>query len=85
LPRIKAGYFIATVLLLIGFGIYLGRVLRFNSWDVITDPFDLLKAIGYRIIYPWQYVRSWGVTVLFAVMIGVAYQQVKNLARNVNG
>ncbi|MES2772627.1 MAG: DUF1361 domain-containing protein [Bacteroidota bacterium] len=79
LPNIRARYFIASVLLLSGFGIYLGRVLRFNSWDVVTDPFDLLKAIVQRVIFPWQYLRTWGVTILFAAIIWVAYQQVKNL------
>ncbi len=83
-PNIKVRYFIAAVLLLSGFGIYLGRVLRFNSWDVIANPMDLMKAIGYRIIFPMQHLRTWGVTVLFAAMIWVAYQQVKNLTKNVN-
>ena len=83
-PGIKARYFIAAVLLLSGFGIYLGRVLRFNSWDVIANPMDLMTAIGYRIIFPLQHLRTWGVTVLFAVIIWVAYQQIKNLTKNVS-
>ena len=26
-----------------GFGIYIGRVLRFNSWSILTSPFSIIK------------------------------------------
>ncbi|NUY79567.1 DUF1361 domain-containing protein [Flavobacterium sp. MAH-1] len=47
--------------ILSGFGIYLGRFERYNSWDVVSDPFRLivdaagllteLRAIGFTIGY----------------------------------
>lgn len=41
--RVKYGKLIATIkvpsiILLVSIGIYIGRYLRFNSWDVFTDP-----------------------------------------------
>lgn len=37
--------FVLAIFLLSGFGIYLGRFLRFNSWDIVTHPINLLKDI----------------------------------------
>lgn len=39
----------ASCTLLCGFGIYIGRILRFNSWDIITNPFTLLQQLLYSI------------------------------------
>jgi len=38
--------FIAIAAGLSGFGIYLGRFLRFNSWDVLFQPVKLYQGIG---------------------------------------
>lgn len=34
-----------TILYLSGFGVYLGRYYRFNSWDILKDPMVLLVGI----------------------------------------
>jgi uncharacterized membrane protein len=41
--------FVTTVSLATAFGVYLGRVARWNSWAVATDPRPLLHDIQYRL------------------------------------
>jgi uncharacterized membrane protein len=54
------------------FGIYLGRFERFNSWDLITAPGDLLADIYMRIRHPFDNLRTYGVSILFmALLLGL--------------
>lgn len=41
--------FVVIVHLLSGYAIYLGRFIRFNSWDVVFSPFELVKFLLYNI------------------------------------
>jgi len=50
---------ISSSLLFIGsFGIYVGRYLRWNSWDVIQEPLSLFYDIGDRLINPIHHPRT---------------------------
>ncbi|MFS4432073.1 DUF1361 domain-containing protein [Chryseobacterium sp. S90] len=55
------------------FGVYLGRFLRWNSWDVLNNPFGLFSDIVVRFIYPLEYTKTWGVTVLMGIMLNFMY------------
>jgi len=61
------------VLFLSGFGIYLGRFLRWNSWDVISSPQLLLFDIIERIKDPLSHPRTWGVTIGFGILFLLGY------------
>lgn len=62
---------------LCGFGIYLGRFDRFNSWHIITQPFDLLSSIFTYIIQPMEHLHTWAVTVLFAAVLWLMYETMR--------
>jgi len=62
-----------------GFGVYLGRFLRWNSWDVITNPQLLLMDIVDRIINPLAHPRTYIFTLLFATLLFLAYATMTTL------
>ena len=53
---------VVVVCLLCGFGVYLGRFERLNSWDVATNPLLVAEVILDRFVRPWVHVRTWFVT-----------------------
>jgi uncharacterized membrane protein len=64
----------SSVLLFIGsFGIYLGRYLRWNSWDIIAEPLALIYDIGDRFVNPFEHPRTWGVTLLMGLFLNLVY------------
>jgi len=56
-----------------GYGIYLGRVPRWNSWDVVHRPFSLLADIGDTFIHPFDHVEAYIFSGVFFVMINVVF------------
>ncbi|RCR71377.1 DUF1361 domain-containing protein [Larkinella punicea] len=40
-------------LVLTSFGVYLGRYIRLNSWDLFTDPLELAQLIGKSLVNPF--------------------------------
>jgi uncharacterized membrane protein len=65
--------FVGASLLASGFGIYLGRSLRWNSWDFVTRPDALLADVWARIANPLAYPRSFGMTVALTALLSVLY------------
>jgi len=59
-------------LVLSSFGIYLGRVLRWNSWDVVTDP-NLLRQLGGIVIEPRALVMTTLLTGFLTLSYFVVY------------
>ncbi len=71
--------FILLILFLGSFGVYLGRFLRWNSWDIISNPFQLLRSIAYRVFSPFDHMQTWGITLVFTVFFYLLYLTVKKL------
>ncbi len=61
--------FVLFVLGLSAYGVYIGRFLRWNSWDVFTQPHTLL----YEMFYSLLHLRTWTVTAVLAGVMVFAY------------
>jgi uncharacterized membrane protein len=71
---------IFTVMWLNAFGVYIGRYLRFNSWDVITNPFALARDIFNMIIHPFQNMYPWGMTISYSIFMTLLYFTIKKMS-----
>lgn len=64
---------VAIILFLCSFAIYLGRDLRWNSWDVITNPAGILFDVSDHIIHPLSNGELLSTTISFFVLLGSLY------------
>jgi uncharacterized membrane protein len=75
---------ILSVLFLGSFGVYLGRFLRWNSWDILSNPLGLFFSIAERFIFPFQYLQTWGITLLLTTLFYLLYLAIKKLPGYLN-
>ena len=75
--------FVYPVMFLNALGIYIGRYLRFNTWDVITNPLNLSADIYYMVASPFSNVNAWAMIVCFSFMLSLMYITAKRISANV--
>ncbi len=62
-----------SVLLLVSAGVFLGRIERWNSWDVITQPRTRLAELHVHIANPEAVARATGLTLALTAALALAY------------
>jgi uncharacterized membrane protein len=67
--RARAAAAVVLVALLTGFGVYLGRFLRWNSWDLVAQPRSVVADAVAALTDP----HALGFTALFAAFVGAGY------------
>jgi uncharacterized membrane protein len=64
---------LAAAMLVCSFAIYLGRDLRWNSWDILTNPGGLLFDISDRFMHPSAYPDMFLTTGIFLLLMAMLY------------
>jgi len=87
LVEIKFGWskewlFVYPMMLLNSFGIYIGRYLRYNSWDIVSNPLQLFKDIVYLLIHPLRNRFDWSMIICYSVFMTLIYLTIKKLGKS---
>lgn len=65
--------FVCVISGLSGLGVYLGRILRWNSWDIVANPRNLLGDVLERVLNPRSYPQTVGMTLMFTALLLMSY------------
>ena len=74
-------FFVYPIMWLNSLGVYIGRYLRYNSWDVITNPFDLIRDIAGMIIHPLRHQYAWDMIFCFSILMTLMYLMMKRISQ----
>ncbi|WP_116789182.1 DUF1361 domain-containing protein [Flavobacterium psychrotrophum] len=69
--KFGSGYANLTLLIvsiLSAFGIYLGRFMRYNSWDILHKPISLITDIIQSLFSEDTWKPAWGITIGFGLL-----------------
>lgn len=65
--------FVIGVLGLNGVGIYLGRFMRWNSWDLLFHPTSLFYDLSEALYHPEEHLQTIAFAGLFTLLFGSVY------------
>ena len=72
---------IYPIMFLNALGIYIGRYWRYNTWDIVSNPFNLMCDI-YRIIFhPVQNKEVWIMVVGWSIFLSLLYAGLKKISK----
>lgn len=71
--NIASWLFVIGTVVLSGLGIYLGRFLEWNSWDLFYQPQKVLADLAVRLAHPLHDLQIYGVTMMFATFLFICY------------
>jgi len=76
--------FLFPIMWLNALGVYIGRYLRYNSWDVVSDPFELLGDIVRMTIHPLRYQYAWNMIFCFSILMTLMYLLLTRVSKALN-
>ena len=73
LSRVRRISVICGLLFICAFGIYLGRELRWNTWEIFVEPIKFFLDVISRIINPIRHRSTWSFTFLMGSFLNIIY------------
>jgi uncharacterized membrane protein len=70
---LAAGGFLLATTFMTGMGIYLGRFLRWNSWDLLRRPSTMFSTVAGIFQNPLGHKFAWAHTLMFATVVLMCY------------
>ena len=76
---LKQNIFLGLISLVSSFGIYLGRYIRFNTWDILSNPLELATSVSSIISEKYSEPVFVTTIVFFSIFIYMATVSLENL------
>ena len=76
--RWPAWLFTFPVMFLCSLGVYIGRYLRYNSWDVVKDPVTLMSDMTDMFLHPAAHKSAWAFIICMGIFLSLMYPMVIN-------
>lgn len=73
--------FVYPVMWLNALGVYTGRYLRYNSWEIVSNPFRLLADIACMVIHPLRNQYAWDMIFCFSILMTLMYLMMKRISK----
>ncbi|MEJ2748545.1 MAG: DUF1361 domain-containing protein [Anaerolineae bacterium] len=71
--RVWSWLFVIAAVGMSGYGVYIGRFLRWNSWDVFRQPMTVLADIANSLFNPAYFLKTYTVSISLSAVMLFAY------------
>ncbi|MBS1934902.1 MAG: DUF1361 domain-containing protein, partial [Bacteroidetes bacterium] len=75
--------FIYPLMWMNAFGVYIGRYLRYNSWELLTNPLQLIKDIVVILLHPIENRNALNMVFCYSIMMTLFYLTLKKISKAV--
>lgn len=76
-----AAFIIGGVILLCAFGVYVGRYQRYNTWDLLREPYQLFWDMAGVLIHPIANLGTLGLAAVMGGVLSIGYLMLRTLVR----
>lgn len=80
-PQVKEWQFVYPIMALNAFGVYIGRYLRYNSWDVVTNFFQFTADMASLAMHPLNNRFEWSMILCYTALLSLVYLALKRAGK----